>query len=79
MAKGGVENLALQLPAGSGTAALGVGAANATVTGSCVNGSPKLVGTSQAVNITLGGSVISLDGLLQGSATCSSRSTGSSA
>jgi hypothetical protein len=60
-----VENLTLQLPVG-GTIALGVGAANATVTGSCVNGAPKLAGTSQAVNITLGGNVISLDGLLQG-------------
>ena len=64
VAKGGVENLALQLPVG-GTVALGVGAANATVTGSCVNGVPKLTGTSQAVNITLGGTPISLDGLLQ--------------
>ena len=66
VAKGGVENLALQLPAGGGTAALGVGAANATVTGSCVNGNPVLTGTSQAVNLTLGGNVITLDGLLQG-------------
>ncbi len=64
MAKGGVENLALQL--GGPTVALGVGTANATVTGSCVNGVPKLVGTSQALNITLGGNVISLDGLLTG-------------
>jgi hypothetical protein len=65
VAKGGVENLTLQLPAG-GTVALGVGAANATVTGTCVNNTPKLTGTSQAVNVTLGGGVISLDGLLQG-------------
>jgi hypothetical protein len=65
VAKGGVENLTLQLPVG-GTVALGVGAANATVTGSCVNGAPKLTGTSQALNITLGGTPISLDGLLQG-------------
>ncbi len=65
VAKGGVENLTVELPAG-GTIALGVGAANATVTGSCVNGAPKLTGTSQAVNITLGGNAISLDGLLQG-------------
>jgi hypothetical protein len=66
VAKGGVENLALQLPAGGGTVALGVGAANATVTGTCVNGTPKLTGTSQAVNLTLGGNVVSLDGLIQG-------------
>lgn len=66
VAKGGVENLALQLPAGAGSVALGIGAANATVTGTCVGGTPKLTGTSQAVNITLGGNVISLDNLLQG-------------
>ncbi len=66
VAVGGVENLALQLPAGASTVALGVGAANAKVTGTCVNGAPKLTGTSQAVNLTLGGSVITLDGLLQG-------------
>jgi hypothetical protein len=66
VAQGGVENLALQLPAGAGVVALGVGAANAKVTGSCVNGVPKLTGTSQAVNITLGGNVVTLDGLLTG-------------
>jgi hypothetical protein len=63
VAKGGVENLTLQLPAG-GPIALGVAAANATVTGTCVNGAPKLTGTSQATGITLGGSTISLDDLL---------------
>lgn len=65
-ATGHVENLALNLPTGAATAALGVGVANANVTGSCVNGVPKLVGTSQATNITLGGTSISLDDLLTG-------------
>jgi len=64
-ATGHVENLALQLPVG-GTVALGVGVANANVTGSCVNGAAKLAGTSQATSITLGGNSITLDGLLDG-------------
>jgi hypothetical protein len=62
VAKGGVENLALNL--GGPTTILGVGAANATVTGTCKSGTPTLTGTSQAVNLTLGGSVLSLDPLL---------------
>jgi hypothetical protein len=65
VAKGGVENLALNL--GGPTTILGVGAANASVTGTCsANGTPVLTGTSQAVNLTLGGSVLSLDPLLTG-------------
>jgi hypothetical protein len=62
VSKGGVENLALNL--GGATTILGVGAANAAVTGTCVNGTPTLTGTSQAVNLTLGGSTLSLDPLL---------------
>jgi len=62
VAKGGVENLALNL--GGPTTILGVGAANAQVTGVCKNGAPSLTGTSQAVNLTLGGSTLSLDPLL---------------
>ncbi|HEY5195453.1 MAG TPA: choice-of-anchor P family protein [Solirubrobacteraceae bacterium] len=63
VAKGGVENLALNL--GGPTTILGVGAANASVTGTCsANGTPTLTGTSQAVNLTLGGSTLSLDPLL---------------
>jgi hypothetical protein len=62
VAKGGVENLAINL--GSATTILGVGAANASVTGTCKNGTPTLTGTSQAVNLTLGGSTLSLDPLL---------------
>jgi hypothetical protein len=62
VAKGGVENLALNL--GGPTTILGVSAANASVTGTCKNGAPVLTGTSQAVGLTLGGSPINLDPLL---------------
>lgn len=65
-ATGHVENLALNLPTGATAAALGIGVANASVTGTCVNGAPKLTGTSQATNITLGGTSISLDDLVTG-------------
>jgi hypothetical protein len=57
-----VEKLAL--PLGGTTVVIGVGAANSTVTGSCVNGVPKLDGTSSMADITLGGQVISLNELL---------------
>ncbi|HEX3873418.1 MAG TPA: choice-of-anchor P family protein [Solirubrobacteraceae bacterium] len=62
VAKGGVENLALNL--GGPTTILGIGAANASVTGTCKGTTPTLTGTSQAVNLTLGGSTLSLDPLL---------------
>ncbi|HWH12444.1 MAG TPA: choice-of-anchor P family protein [Solirubrobacteraceae bacterium] len=62
VSKGGVENLALNL--GGPTTILGVGAANASVTGTCKGSTPTLTGQSQAVNLTLGGSVLSLDPLL---------------
>jgi hypothetical protein len=62
IAKGGVENLAINL--GGATTILGVGAANAQVVGTCKSGVPTLTGTSQAVNLTLGGSTLSLDPLL---------------
>jgi hypothetical protein len=61
LAKGGVENLRLNL--GSSTT-LGVGAANAEVTGACENGTPTLTGTSQVAGLTLGGTTLSLDPLL---------------
>jgi hypothetical protein len=70
LAKGGVENLTLNL--GSSTT-LGIGAANAEVTGACENGTPTLTGTSQAVGLTLGGSTLSLDPLLAESRSSSSR------
>jgi hypothetical protein len=62
VARGGVENLAINL--GSPTTILGVAAANASVTGTCENGTPTVTGTSQAVNLTLGGYTLSLDPLL---------------
>jgi hypothetical protein len=63
VAKGGVENLALNL--GGPTTILGVSAANASVTGTCsAGGTPTLTGTSQALGLTLGGSPINLDPLL---------------
>lgn len=52
---GRVENLAIQLPPGSGTTTLGVRAANAQVSGVCVAGSPVLDGSSEAVGVTIGG------------------------
>lgn len=57
-----VENLSL--PLGGTTVVLGVGAANSTATGSCVNGQPKLTGTSSMLDLTLGGTPISLNELL---------------
>jgi hypothetical protein len=56
----------LQLPLGSTTVVLGVGAANATATGACQNGVAKLDGTSSMVDLTLGGQPISLNELLGG-------------
>jgi hypothetical protein len=62
VATGGVENLAVNL--GSETTILGVGVANASVTGACAGGTPTLTGTSQVANLTLGGRTLSLDPLL---------------
>ncbi|HEX6387838.1 MAG TPA: calcium-binding protein [Solirubrobacteraceae bacterium] len=58
----------LDLPLGTSGVVLGVGAANSTVTGTCVPGStvPKLEGTSSMLDLTLGGQVISLNELLKG-------------
>jgi hypothetical protein len=58
---GRVENLAIQLPPGSGTTALGVRAANAQTSGVCVAGSPVLDGSSEAVGITLGGQEVPIE------------------
>jgi hypothetical protein len=52
---GRVENLAIQLPPGSGTTTFGVRAANAQTTAVCVAGSPVLDGTSEATGVTIGG------------------------
>jgi hypothetical protein len=58
---GRVENLAVQLPPGSGTTTLGIRAANAQATGICVAGTPVLDGKSEALGATLGGQEIPLD------------------
>jgi len=58
---GRVENLALRLPPGVGTVVLGVREANARATGSCVNGSPVLDGSSEVDGVTLGGQEIPVD------------------
>src|SRR5512133_2027274 len=52
---GRVENLAVQLPPGSGTTTLGVRAANAQVSAVCVAGTPVLDGSSEATGLTIGG------------------------
>jgi Ca2+-binding RTX toxin-like protein len=60
-----IENLTIQLPQG-GTITLGVGVAKSIATGSCTKGNlkPNITGASEVLNITLGGSKIELDGLV---------------
>ena len=58
---GRVENLAVQLPPGSGTTTLGVRAANAQVSGVCVAGSPVLDGSSEATGLTIGGQEVPIE------------------
>jgi hypothetical protein len=58
---GRVENLAIQLPPGSGTTTLGVRAANAQASGICVAGSPVLDGSSEATGVTLGGQEVPIE------------------
>ena len=60
-----VENLTIRIPAG-GSILLGVGVARSGVVGRCVKGSktPLLVGTSNVATVTLGGTPINLDDLL---------------
>jgi hypothetical protein len=62
---GRVENLALRLPPGVGTVVLGVREANARATGSCINGSPVLDGSSEINVVTLGGQEIPTDQIAQ--------------
>jgi hypothetical protein len=57
---GRVENLAVQLPPGSGTT-LGVRAANAQATGICVAGTPVFDGQSEALGTTLGGQEVPIE------------------
>ena len=58
---GRVENLAVQLPPGSGSTTLGIRAANAQATGICVAGTPVLDGKSEALGATLGGQEIPIE------------------
>ena len=58
-----VENLQVQIPAGS-PSLLGVKAATSIATASCAGGSPKLDGSSQVADLTVLGAPIALDGLL---------------
>jgi hypothetical protein len=58
---GRVENLAVQLPPGAGTTTLGVRAANAQVSGICVEGTPVLDGSSEATGITIGGQEVPIE------------------
>ena len=64
LAEGRVEDLSLLL--GAGGPALGVGAANSAVAASCTPGSltPKFAGDSRVADITLGGTPIPLDRLV---------------
>jgi hypothetical protein len=59
-----IENLTIQLPQG-GTITLGVGLAKSAAAGSCSKGKPVIAGSSEVLNITLGGQKIELDGLVK--------------
>lgn len=59
-----VEKLAL--PLGGTNVVIGVGAANSVATGSCSGGNAVLDGTSSMADLTLGGQVVDLNGLLAG-------------
>jgi hypothetical protein len=58
---GRVEGLAVQLPPGAGTTTLGVRAANAQVSATCVAGSPVLDGSSETDGLTIGGQGVPID------------------
>jgi hypothetical protein len=58
---GRVENLAVQLPPGAGTTTLGVRAANAQVSATCVAGSPVLDGSSETNGLTIGGQEVPIE------------------
>src|SRR6478735_1306453 len=58
---GRVENLAVQLPPGAGTTTLGVRAANAQVTATCVAGTPVLDGSSETTGLTIGGQEVPIE------------------
>jgi hypothetical protein len=58
---GRVENLAVQLPPGSGSTTLGLRTANAQATGVCIEGTPVLDGSSEALGSTLGGQEVPIE------------------
>jgi hypothetical protein len=58
---GRVENLAVQLPPGTGTTTLGVRDANAQVSATCVAGSPVLDGFSETNGLTIGGQEVPIE------------------
>jgi hypothetical protein len=59
-----VEDLTVQLQQG-GPITLGVGLAKSSATGSCSKGKPVITGSSEVLNITLGGERIELDRLVE--------------
>ncbi len=58
---GRVENLAVQLPPGAATTTLGVRAANAQVSATCVAGSAVLDGFSETNGLTIGGQEVPIE------------------
>jgi hypothetical protein len=58
---GRVENLAVQLPPGAATTTLGVRAAQARVSATCVAGSPVLDGSSETNGLTIGGQEVPIE------------------
>src|SRR6185312_12612785 len=58
---GRVENLAVQLPPGSGATTLGVRAATAQVSATCVAGTPVLDGSSDTTGLTIGGQEVPIE------------------
>jgi hypothetical protein len=58
---GRVENLAVHLPPGAATTTLGVRAANAQVSATCVAGSPVLDGFSETNGLTIGGQEVPIE------------------
>jgi hypothetical protein len=62
-AVGRVENLAAQLPPGSGTTVLGVAEATARAGAVCVNGTPVLDGSSDVNGVTIAGQPVPIEQL----------------
>jgi hypothetical protein len=58
---GRLENLAVRLPPGAATTTLGVRAASAQVSATCVAGSPVLDGSSETNGLTIGGQDVPIE------------------